>query len=171
MNTRRPYLPRHLTLEQRFWAKVFKRGEDECWPWIGSKNKAGYGQLTCDGVHHASHRLAHELLIGPLAHRNVNHKCDNRACCNPKHLWNGTQSQNMLDALEKGRCSQLIYENVRRSGTTKEERLRKKAEREARIAAGVERPRDAFGRMVKPGAPPLPPRERDSRGFFVKRQP
>jgi hypothetical protein len=76
----------------------------------------------------------------------------------------------MSDALKKGRCSQLIYENVKNAKVAKTEREKRRAEYRALMAAGKARQRDAFGRMIKPGAAPLPPRERDSRGFFIKRQ-
>ena len=52
----------------------------------------------------SSHRYAWELWEGPIPNgMNVLHRCDNRRCCNPAHLFLGTQQENMLDMYAKGR--------------------------------------------------------------------
>lgn len=85
-------------------------GVDACWPWTGSKNKAGYGGLRLgsltDGTRRmvAAHRLSYELHVGPLTKTDiVMHRCDNPSCVNPRHLRKGTQSDNIQDCLRKGR--------------------------------------------------------------------
>jgi hypothetical protein len=91
---------------QRFWSWVSKRGEDECWPWMGCKTTNGYGQisLTITGIAVMAHRVAWELTNGPIPPGLcVCHSCDRRECCNPKHLWTGTHQDNMHDMLVKGR--------------------------------------------------------------------
>lgn len=51
-----------------------------------------------------SHRMAYALTNGP-PENDVLHRCDNRPCCNPAHLWDGTQADNMADMVAKGRQS------------------------------------------------------------------
>jgi hypothetical protein len=94
----------------RFWSRVDKSaGETACWPWLGAKHRDGYGRAHYGrdrgnkmGI---AHRIAHEYAIGPIPpDRDVCHYCDNPICCNPKHLWLGTEFENMLDMRIKGRC-------------------------------------------------------------------
>lgn len=90
-----------------FWEKV-KRGEaGECWLWQGNTTTGGYGQIYYDGRTWRVHRLAwiftHSAEI-PNGYV-ICHKCDNPPCCNPNHLFLGTQEENMKDAARKGRCS------------------------------------------------------------------
>jgi hypothetical protein len=95
------------TLEERFWAKVDKRGPDECWPWIGGLDRKGYGRLSATGEQRLikTHRLAWELANGrPVpAGLCVCHTCDRPECCNARHLWIGTIADNDRDKVIKGR--------------------------------------------------------------------
>lgn len=81
-----------------------------CWEWLLGKDRVGYGRLKIQlGSRSAfrfssAHRYAWELWRGPIPDgMNVLHKCDNRACCNPDHLFLGTQQDNMRDMHAKGR--------------------------------------------------------------------
>lgn len=94
-----------MTLADRFWCKVDKRGEDDCWPWIGANNgKEMRGVIWFEGKRHKAPRIS--LL---LAGFNLNddekalHTCDNANCVNPKHLYVGTQSQNVQDSINRKR--------------------------------------------------------------------
>jgi hypothetical protein len=84
---------------ERFWSKVDKSGgPDGCWPWAASVNKDGYGRFKARGVNQNAHRVAVELVTNlPLLNLQANHRCDNRLCCNPKHIYVGNQSDNMRD--------------------------------------------------------------------------
>lgn len=96
---------RAMPEDERFWNRVDVKGENDCWPWKGSRNKGGYGlYLANDKRGHTAHRMAWTLLHGePPPDKFVCHTCDTRLCCNPAHLWLGTHRQNMADMVAKGR--------------------------------------------------------------------
>lgn len=102
-------LPTQERIENRFWANVDKRGEDECWPWKLRPGNNGYGLITFYGYKKTAHRVSYELHHGELPTLDgphgacVLHSCDNRLCVNPKHLFVGTQGDNMRDMWSKGR--------------------------------------------------------------------
>ena len=93
-----------------FWDYVDKSaGENACWPWLRAINKNGYGSVWIDKKCVTASRIAYELTFGPIPKGDgyhglvVMHSCDNRPCCNPKHLSLGTQRDNNKDRDEKGR--------------------------------------------------------------------
>lgn len=86
----------------RFWVKVDTSGE--CWEWAASKFRTGYGQFTINGHPVSAHRFAYMDTFGPIPHGlMVRHSCDNRLCCNPRHLSLGTAQDNMDDKVSRGR--------------------------------------------------------------------
>jgi hypothetical protein len=90
----------------RFWEKVDIGDPDECWPWTATKNHLGYGlfRLPRFGRMVVAHRFAWGVSHGEIPiGRVIMHSCDNPACCNTNHLRLGTQSENMFDAVRKGR--------------------------------------------------------------------
>lgn len=97
----------NIYLEERFWEKVDKKGEDECWIWKGATNMKGdrgYGVINIDGKMALSHRVSWSILNGNIPEdKCVLHRCDNPKCVNPYHLWIGTAKDNGIDCSNKGR--------------------------------------------------------------------
>lgn len=92
----------------RFWRKVKKGKDDECWNWIGSIGPDGYGAVyigPAGAVRQLkAHRISYVYTNGPIPDGMcVLHKCDNPSCVNPAHLFLGTRKDNNLDKVQKGR--------------------------------------------------------------------
>lgn len=94
--------------EQRFWSDVGEPNEDGCMEWMGTRLPRGYGSVTYKGERTTAHRIAYRLRKGEIPPgKFVLHKCDNPACCNPEHLFVGTQKDNIDDMIAKGRGYKL----------------------------------------------------------------
>jgi len=80
----------------------------ECWNWR-HHNSSGYGTVSVGGTTWNAHRASYTIFKGPIPdgagyHGTcVCHKCDNKLCCNPDHLFLGTQQDNIEDMSSKGR--------------------------------------------------------------------
>lgn len=91
---------------ERFWSKVDKKGEDECWEWKASKSKSGYGDFWLNGKNVRANRAAWVIANGSIENGLCAcHKCDNPGCCNPSHLFLATSEENTLDRHLKGRTA------------------------------------------------------------------
>lgn len=106
----------------RFWSSCEKTSGG-CWLWVKSTNRGGYGQVNAGGQLWLAHRLAYFLHIGEeprklkrfrdskgeLSGRSVLvcHRCDNRRCINPAHLFLGSYLDNNTDMANKGRGRQF----------------------------------------------------------------
>lgn len=96
-----------MTTRDRFFTKVYlppNCQDEDCWVWTGSLDDCGYGRFMLHGSNTKAHRVSWLLFttvpIGPLL---VLHKCDQRNCVNPHHLFLGTNRDNTLDMCAKGR--------------------------------------------------------------------
>lgn len=90
------------TVKERFEAK-FEEDESGCWNWTASK-RAGYGAFGIDGRTQRAHRVAYQLYVEEIpAGLCCLHRCDNRGCVNPDHLFLGTYTDNNRDCENKGR--------------------------------------------------------------------
>lgn len=97
------------------WELVSIKSDDECWNWLGCKNSTGYGSMTVSQKVYSAHRIIYKLThpdeIEFHAPKDkslkqfILHKCDNRLCCNPKHMMLGNYDDNNKDAKNKGRSS------------------------------------------------------------------
>jgi hypothetical protein len=89
---------------ERFWSKVGRGDESACWPWLGAKSNKGYGNFYMFGSHPKATRVMLSLSLGRPVEAGMQacHKCDNKWCVNPDHLYEGTQHQNIRDTVDRG---------------------------------------------------------------------
>lgn len=111
-----------LSLKERL-AKFSKANtKTGCIEWAGCKHEFGYGILRVHNRNVYAHRLAWELAHGSIPDdMHVLHKCDNPPCINPTHLFLGTQVDNVVDMLKKGRHAAARGELSGRAKLTEEQ--------------------------------------------------
>lgn len=87
-----------------FWARVKRGNPGECWLWLMGTDSNGYGTLVFDGKQDRAHRVAWRIGRNRKPGRwRIRHRCDTPGCCNPSHLFRGTQKQNIQEASRRGR--------------------------------------------------------------------
>lgn len=90
-----------------------------CWIWVGASNGRGYGSFGLNGKTLGAHRAAYLLYVGHIPEGlDVCHRCDNRLCVNPEHLFLGTNHENVIDRHNKGR-SKMPCNKGSRNGMAK----------------------------------------------------
>ncbi|PHQ82916.1 MAG: HNH endonuclease [Phycisphaera sp.] len=97
--------------------KRFQLAGEDCWGWTGNSDGKGYGTLSnrkgAGFSPEKAHRVSYEMFYGEIPKGlNICHKCDNRECTNPKHLFAGTQKENMQDCSRKGRLNKKSLGNL-----------------------------------------------------------
>lgn len=108
--------PRGSTVEERFWLKVDTNGPvpahapelGPCYVWTGSTNEHGYGTFWQGPRRWKAHRFAWLLAEGREPSEHALHRCDNPPCVRRSHLFEGSQSDNMLDMYAKGRKVPIV---------------------------------------------------------------
>ncbi len=77
---------------------------DNCWEWQGQRLGNGYGRFNYRSTQELAHRFSFRTFKGEIPKdKIVCHKCDNKPCVNPSHLWLGTYKDNTQDGIKKGR--------------------------------------------------------------------
>lgn len=118
-----------VTAAERFWRRVAVAGPDDCWPWIPDRGKGNYGGFWLNGTNRKAHRVSWEFTHGELpVGVDVLHKCDNPPCCNPAHLFIGTDADNVAD-----KCSKNRQAKGDRNGSYTHPEKRPRGERHGRV--------------------------------------
>lgn len=114
------YTPKFL---KRFWKKInVTSNPDDCWNWGNYSKTRGYGRIGVAGKNRFAHRISYEIAFGEIpTGLLVCHRCDNPSCCNPNHLFLGTNGDNNADMMRKGRNAQPKGDQVKHSKLTSQQ--------------------------------------------------
>ena len=102
--------PRAKPVGERFWASVSIGGQDDCWNWMRSRDRKGYGKFGVGSMKDGTRRIEIASRMAWIVTNGeipsgmfVCHRCDNPPCCNPSHLYLGSCADNLREMHEKGR--------------------------------------------------------------------
>ena len=103
---KKPYIPKgkdkQCSLHCKLLGNITKNGD--CWEWNLCQGRGGYGKITINRKTKPTHKVSFEFFKKEFDKELlVCHKCDNRKCINPDHLWQGTQKENIEDCIRKNR--------------------------------------------------------------------
>lgn len=109
-----------VPIEERLLKYISADSVSGCWNWTGDTSKSGYGVIWNEGGPKRAHRVMWEVFIGDIGNSWVLHRCDNRPCVNPFHLWLGSPLDNQRDCISKGRMPKCLGEDQGGSKLTDE---------------------------------------------------
>lgn len=91
--------------DTKFWPRVEQPSPLSCWPWAAGRDELGYGRVGYAGKTWLTHSMAYHLHYPRknMQGKCVCHACDNPSCCNPRHMFLGTRTDNNRDMTRKGR--------------------------------------------------------------------
>jgi hypothetical protein len=113
----------------RFWEKVDRCGEDECWEWRAGVDGKGYAAFSLTHENQiGGHVYSYLIHNGKIGDSWVCHKCDNPKCVNPRHLFLGNALDNNRDMVRKGRNRYLKGEEHPSSRLTENDVLNIRSE-------------------------------------------
>lgn len=126
-------------LPEKFWEKVIPC-DTGCWHWVGGAS-SGYGTLWHPGGKGSrnayAHRIAYEVLVGPIIEETIDHVCRNRACVNPAHLEPASVRENTLRGMgptaQNARKSHCKRGHLLSGDNLKESASKRRGNRECRI--------------------------------------
>ena len=106
---------KHCTPECRFREIASQFSGDGCWEWpLSTFSASGYGQFAISAnAPELAHRMAYRVFVGDPGELFVCHRCDNRKCFNPAHLFLGSHDDNMADMAIKGRANRNVIGTAR----------------------------------------------------------
>lgn len=123
-------------LPDRFWSKVNRKGDTDCWEWTAAKDEKGYGLFRFNGRVIRAHRLVLISLGHDMVGMQSMHSCDHPPCCNPGHLSPGTLQENQIDSVRKGRRCHLVGDKATNKKLTEEKVRRLRIEFDALPRSG-----------------------------------
>ena len=123
--------------EERFNERIMIVAESGCHIWMGEINTLGYGYFKTDKKRHLAHRFSYQVEHGEIPRGLVvRHQCDTPSCVNPNHLVLGTQRENVLDSVRRGRANRAKGSALSQSKLTEDDvaEIRKTAASDCEIA-------------------------------------
>jgi len=104
--------PDHILFDEmdRFKWYIETNEKTGCWNWTRGKDGGGYGVFfSCKYGREKTHRISYMENFGDVPEGMfVCHTCDNPSCCNPEHLFLGSNQDNIDDKVRKNRQSRLF---------------------------------------------------------------
>ena len=110
---------------ERIYEKTICDIKTQCWNWTGHLIQGGYGTISINNKIKYIHRIIYEYFYGPIPEDKplILHRCDNPKCCNPMHLYAGTDQDNMNDKRKRNRCNSVYGEKNGRAKFTEKQIL------------------------------------------------